>query len=194
MSRVSDSTSPGNANLVMLSLTYQVQILLKNYLPCIMLEQTPLVLLIDDDDDDLELLETIFKEQFIRTQAFVSSSSALNYLAKPPSNADLPTLIILDYNMPGINGQQLLSYIKSNKRFEDVRVIMYSTGMNAILKQGLLEMGAYDCFTKPVSFSILKKQVNVFKQLAYAIENAKVYEKRQVNIIHEALKQIKEIQ
>ena len=138
-----------------------------------MFEKLPFILLIDDDEDDLELLTSSFETLYLRTKTCDSAENALKYLENCLTNNDLPTMIILDYNMPRIDGQQLLSSIKKNKLLKDIPVVMYSTGMSPILKQALLDMGAYDCFVKPVNFSKFTNQLCVFKQMAYSFENAK---------------------
>ena len=142
-----------------------------------MSEQLPLILLIDDDADDLELLASSLESLHVRTKRFDAAEKAINYLNYCAAEDELPSLVILDYNMPRINGQQLLSAFKSNKILKDIPVVMYSTGMSLILKQALLDMGAYDCFVKPDKFSELTNQVRIFKQIAYSIENVKVYDK-----------------
>jgi CheY-like chemotaxis protein len=74
-------------------------------------------------------------------------------------------LIILDYNMPKRNGQQLLLSIKANNGTKDIPVVIYSTGMNDLLKAGLLKAGALNCFDKPWNGKELNIQVDIFEKL-----------------------------
>lgn len=91
--------------------------------------QKSIVLYADDDRDDIELLQDSF-EQFSRNVDFhsfengVEMISFLNALAP----GDLkPCLIILDINMPLLNGKETLTRIRSMKEMHSVPVILFST-------------------------------------------------------------------
>jgi len=73
----------------------------------------PYVMLIDDDEDDLELMSSSLELAGIRIKNFNSGIKALFYLSLLSSDMDLPSLIIMDYNMPKSNGQQILLLLKS---------------------------------------------------------------------------------
>ena len=65
------------------------------------------ILMVDDDSEDLELIGDAIRtvESDARLHMLTSSRSALEYL---DSTSELPCLIVLDYNMPEMNGAQLL--------------------------------------------------------------------------------------
>ena len=72
-----------------------------------------------------------------------------------------PGLIVLDLNMPKMNGTQTLKKLKADERFKDIPVIIYSTSS---LKKDIDEtkaMGAVHFLTKPAAF----------RELCEAIEN-----------------------
>ncbi len=129
-----------------------------------MTEHDTYILLIDDDDDDVEMLATSLEELGIKTRFYTSAETALNFLTDVPPN--MPMLIILDSNMPGINGKETLALIKSNEKTKRIPVIMYSTSMPLITKESLLQLGAFRCFEKPYSYSVFSEQVGIFKELA----------------------------
>jgi response regulator RpfG family c-di-GMP phosphodiesterase len=60
----------------------------------------PWILLIDDDEDDLELFSSGLEMKGVKVKAFDSSTKALFYLTLREGDMELPSLIILDYNMP----------------------------------------------------------------------------------------------
>ncbi|MGZ3852864.1 MAG: response regulator [Flavisolibacter sp.] len=133
-----------------------------------MYEPQPYILLIDDDPDDLEILSAELANKGMRIKAFDSSVQALFYLTHQDEDMGLPSLIILDYNMPKKNGQQVLRAIKDNWITKNIPVVLYSTSMSNVLKTQLEAAGALDCFEKPWSVQEFSWQVEKFQELAYA--------------------------
>jgi CheY-like chemotaxis protein len=131
-----------------------------------MLEPQPYILLIDDDEDDLEMFSSGLEKKGIKVKTFDSSTKALFYLTLMSDNKELPSLIIMDYNMPKKNGQQVLSMIKGNAETKNIPVVMYSTSMPDLLKEKLSNAGAQDCFSKPWNTKELNTQVEIFHGLA----------------------------
>jgi CheY-like chemotaxis protein len=134
-----------------------------------MYQPKPYILLIDDDEDDLELFSSVLEMKGIKVKAFDSSTKAMLYLTLRDGDMELPSLIILDFNMPQKNGQQVLQAIKDNRSTKDIPVVMYSTGMSEVLKTQLLAAGAMDCFHKPWSHNELNCHVEKFQELAFAL-------------------------
>ena len=126
----------------------------------------PFVLLIDDDEDDLELLSSSLELAGVNTKSFDSGNKAVFYLSFIADVTEFPSLIISDFNMPGMNGEEVLSFVKSNKATQSIPVVILSTGMSPSLKNTLSEHGALGCFAKPLSYSEEKRQVELFKNLA----------------------------
>ena len=65
----------------------------------------------------------------------------------------LPCLIVLDLNMPKLNGTQTLQLLKTDSRFKDIPVIIYSTSLNPQERNKCLKLGAHSYVNKPVSFT-----------------------------------------
>jgi CheY-like chemotaxis protein len=128
---------------------------------------SPFVLIIDDDADDVEMLSSSLQQHGIKTKSFDLGENALFYLKLISENEQLPSLIILDFNMPRINGQDLLILIKNTISIKLINVIMYSTYFSPLLEKVLFKLGAYDCITKPVTQKDYLNHVNKFKELAY---------------------------
>jgi DNA-binding response OmpR family regulator len=129
-----------------------------------MFKPQPYIILIDDDEDDLETLSSSLQLAGVRVKTFDSGKKALSYLNLMIE--ELPSLIILDYNMPRINGQQVLILLKGHHNTMNIPVVMYSTSISLVFKKVLLQLGALDCFVKPTSHSEFKSQVALFKDLA----------------------------
>ena len=107
------------------------------------------VLIGEDDLDDQELLKEIFSSidgSFILVFA-ANGSQVLSYLDKHPE--ELPCLIILDYNMPGLNGAEILKELKKGSRYNSIPKIIWSTSKSGTYKDICLELGANDYLVKP---------------------------------------------
>jgi CheY-like chemotaxis protein len=87
------------------------------------------VLYADDDPDDLELVKTAF-DVYARNVEVVTAKDggqALSYLDKLSESDTIPCLIILDVNMPVIDGKQVLVKIREMERFNSVPVVLFTT-------------------------------------------------------------------
>ena len=97
-----------------------------------MTKSTPpkgLVLYADDDQDDLQLIKDAFSKysETVRLLTFEDGTSILNYIKKLSSFEPLPCLIILDINMPGMNGKEVLRRIRQIHEYEEVPIVLFST-------------------------------------------------------------------
>jgi CheY-like chemotaxis protein len=128
----------------------------------------PYVLLIDDDQDDNDLLSSSLTLLGIRVKAFLSGYQALSYLNLQRNVAQQPSLIILDYNLPGLNGQQVLQLLKSNEQTSAIPVVLYSTTISTDLQITAAALGAVACFTKPFTMLEFERQVQLFKDWAFS--------------------------
>lgn len=78
---------------------------------------------------------------------------AMALLEAGHANGALPDVIVLDLNMPKLNGTQTLQLLKNDNRFKSIPVVIYSTSLNPIEKEKCLLLGAQDYITKPISFT-----------------------------------------
>jgi len=108
------------------------------------------VLIADDDLDDQELLEDALLDidPLVRTDKVWDGKEALDYLEKcTPDN--LPCAILLDYNMPLMNGAQVLAVICKDPRFEFIPKFVWSTSDSKVYSNECIENGAMNYFVKP---------------------------------------------
>jgi CheY-like chemotaxis protein len=114
------------------------------------------ILIIDDDEDDVKFFHAAVIEAQLQCKCTWAKNGTqaleqLQYIT--------PDLILLDYNMPGLNGLQCLVYIKKLPLCTHVPVILQSPQMTKQLrKQGMLA-GAAACIAKPASLSELRNMV-----------------------------------
>jgi len=95
-----------------------------------------IVLYADDDADDLQLVQEAFVQyaNYVRVITVKDGIEALSYLNNLAEFDPLPCLIILDVNMPRMNGKEALFSIRQIKRFELVPVILFTTSNQSLDK------------------------------------------------------------
>lgn len=115
------------------------------------------ILLVDDDPDDLMLLRDALESlgQDILIQEANDGRSALNFLRRAYSEGNLPGLVILDINMPILDGREMLAIMKSDPQLKDVSAVVFTTSSNPG-DINYCKQFAVDLFTKPFNISTLK--------------------------------------
>ena len=105
------------------------------------------ILLVDDDEDDVQ----VFSEALLQLDPAVKITVAENGLkALDYLNSDyaLPCLIVLDINMPYLDGKQTFQKIKANPQLENVPIVIFTSSINPADKNMFDELGI-NFITKP---------------------------------------------
>ena len=76
-----------------------------------------------------------------------TSERLLNYLKSLPGSNAYPSIIVFDYDLPHVNGAQLLVQLKQDAALKHIPLVVYAGNMAPLLKDKLLSMGANHCFT-----------------------------------------------
>ena len=124
------------------------------------------ILYAEDDLDDLFMIRQAF-EQFDGTTQILHSSNgfeALEQLNKAKAEGQLPCLIILDINMPGMNGREALIRIRQSDDFKNIPVVLFTTSSSEMDKAFARKWGA-EFITKPLVFSELEALAKRFVSL-----------------------------
>lgn len=111
------------------------------------------ILLADDDLDDRWFFEDFLKgrDDIILLPAATSGIEVIQYLDNLISANDLPDIIILDHNMPGLNGKETLALLRSRNRYNEIPVLIYSTYIGQKLIDECMKLGAASVMLKPSS-------------------------------------------
>jgi CheY-like chemotaxis protein len=115
------------------------------------------VLLIDDDHDDHEFFLEAMREidSTIKCHSLFDSEEAIKFL-KDEKQA-VPDLIVLDTNMPKLNGRQILTELKRDPRLRDIPVVMYSTFFSDRDSDEFSRLGAANYLQKPSKLGDFRK-------------------------------------
>ena len=120
-----------------------------------------LIYVVDDDADYLHLVQyafTRFLPQY-RLSVFPNGRAMLDALL---TEAEYPVLILLDVNMPIMDGQQTLKGLKERPEWKPIPVVMVTSGASDREVQACYEAGVNSCLAKPhtvQAMEILFKQV-----------------------------------
>ncbi len=126
------------------------------------------ILIADDDADDRMLLQDAFIENGLPNELrFVNDGEELlAYLRREgayaaPEASPAPGLILLDLNMPRLDGREALRLIKSDPRFQRIPVVVLTTSKAEEDILRTYDLGVSSFITKPVTFGGLIKIVQV---------------------------------
>ena len=110
-----------------------------------------IVLYADDDSDDRVWVSEACKAIDCKMQIqFVENGrQAIEFLNK--SDGKFPSLIVLDLNMPELDGRQTLQKLKSDGKFKHIPVVIVTTSANKMDKEVCKRLGASLYLTKPDS-------------------------------------------
>jgi CheY-like chemotaxis protein len=97
-----------------------------------LVEKSPFILIVDDDPDDIFLLShaLMLKDTSIKIVEAYDGEAALILLENMIASLELPDLIIVDINMPVMDGRQFLTILKSKPETKDIRTLMYTSSAN----------------------------------------------------------------
>jgi CheY-like chemotaxis protein len=101
------------------------------------------IIFADDDADDLELITCFFKQynQSINVLEFKDGKEVLKFLDDFALNAT-PLLIVLDINMPRLNGRETLAAIRQHPKYQYIPVVIYTTSNNTADEDYCRKLGA----------------------------------------------------
>ena len=112
------------------------------------------VLLVEDSPTDVLLLETSIELGQLPLQLRLAEDGmeALQQLEQDLTEGNLPELILLDLNMPRMNGFEVLEALKEREDYQSLRVVVLTTSAASVDRERALELGAHAFVTKPFEF------------------------------------------
>jgi CheY-like chemotaxis protein len=112
------------------------------------------ILLLEDEPADAHLVQVALKESkvYTRLHHVLDGREGLEFLHRQGKyqESPRPDLILLDLNMPRMNGREFLTNIKEDEAFKDIPVVVLSTSDVERDVVALYHLGAAGYITKPV--------------------------------------------
>lgn len=110
------------------------------------------ILLVDDNELLLSGMKRFFEKDFVHVTASRTGEEAMMYIQQ-----QMYHVVILDINLPGINGWEVLDYIKRNSPVTSVIIITSSEDSG--IRQNAIERGASECIGKPFNIDDLNAAI-----------------------------------
>jgi CheY-like chemotaxis protein len=127
----------------------------------------PSLLIVEDSNEDFEALQRFLRRSpnAIPIQRCVNGEQALAFLNRAGnyySSGEIsrrPSLIVLDLNLPGIDGREVLHRIKQDDNLKTIPVVVFTTSNNPKDIQDCYSYGVNSYIVKPINFQKLKRDV-----------------------------------
>jgi CheY-like chemotaxis protein len=116
------------------------------------------ILIVEDSDEDFEVCAMALKRDTVPENSIKrceTGDDAIKYLfgTEHRQGAEPPDLILLDLNLPGMNGLEVLARIKSEESTKQVPVVVLSTSSYSGTVEDCYRLGANSYIKKPISLS-----------------------------------------
>jgi CheY-like chemotaxis protein len=117
------------------------------------------ILLVEDNPDDVELTRLAFEEANVANRLVVVSdgAEALDYLFArgkhaQRNSAELPSIVLLDLNLPKVDGREVLQAIRAEQATRALPVIVLTTSAEPFDIEASYALGVNSYIQKPVDF------------------------------------------
>ena len=117
------------------------------------------ILLVEDNPDDVELTRLAFEEANVANPVVVAAdgAEALDYLFARGKYAgrdpkQLPSIVLLDLNLPKLDGREVLQAIRANPATRELPVIVLTTSAEPFDVEASYALGVNSYIQKPVDF------------------------------------------
>jgi len=117
------------------------------------------ILLVEDNPDDVELTRIAFEESNLANRLVVvgDGAEALDYLFARGAYAgrdpdDLPSIVLLDLNLPKLDGREVVQAIRANEKTRKLPVVVLTTSAEPFDVEASYTLGVNSYIQKPVDF------------------------------------------
>ena len=134
------------------------------------------ILLVEDSPEDFEITVRAFRKTNIANPIFrcIDGEDALDYLYQrgayaAPALAPRPAIILLDLNLPGTDGREVLAEIKQVDHLKDIPVVVLTTSADEVDIENCYRAGANSFVQKPVDLAGFIKAIQRLKDYWFEI-------------------------
>jgi len=143
------------------------------------------IMIVDDTPANLRLLEGILGEEGYNVRPFPGGRFALKAAQNDP-----PDLILLDINMPEMNGYEVCAKFKSEEKTRDIPIIFISALNEVKDKMEAFSTGGVDYITKPFQFEEVQARVDTHLQLRYLQTELERHNNELETLVHKKMKEV----
>lgn len=127
------------------------------------------LLVAEDSDEDFAALQRLMKTMDVQNPIYrcADGDEVLDFLYREGEyqedfNAPRPSVILLDLNLPGTDGREILEQIKQDGHFKTIPVVVFTTSSNPRDIEFCYQKGANGYLIKPMGLKELQKTVQAF--------------------------------
>ena len=136
------------------------------------------IFVVDDNEINLTIAEAALQDQY-EVITLQSAADMLTHLKKIT-----PDLILLDIEMPEMNGFEALKCLKENNEYENIPIIFLTSENNPSVESRGFEMGAIDFITKPFSIHVLLNRLRTHLNINDLIIKRTTLLKKNIERLH----------
>lgn len=126
------------------------------------------LLIVEDSDEDFDLLQRFLKEASLENPIYrcLDGDEALAFLFHKgnyadPSVAPFPSLVLLDLNLPGTDGREVIRQVKANELLKVIPVVVFSSSSNPKDIDFCYKVGVNSYYIKPTGLKKLRHLIQV---------------------------------
>lgn len=125
---------------------------------------SPQIIVAEDDLDDKKLMQEAFTENEVLEQNIIFVDDGIELINLLDTMAPRPTIILLDLNMPKMDGREALQKIKGDQKFCHIPVLIFTTSRSDDDIRLAYQHGSNSFFTKPAVFDDLVNTIGIIKK------------------------------
>ena len=129
----------------------------------------PLLLVVEDSDEDFAVLQRLMTRMAVQNPIYrcTDGDEVLDFLYQSgkyidPDATQKPSIILLDLNLPGTDGREVLEQLKHDGDLREIPVVVFTTSSNPQDIEFCYQNGANGYLVKPVNSFELQRTVQAF--------------------------------
>ncbi|MBD2436811.1 response regulator [Nostoc sp. FACHB-110] len=127
------------------------------------------LLVVEDSNEDFKMLQRLMRRMAVQNPIYrcTNGDEVLDFLYAPessqqPNTIPKPSVILLDLNLPGIDGRDILERLKQDICFKKIPIVVFTTSSNPKDIEFCYQKGANGYLVKPMDAQELQKTVQAF--------------------------------
>jgi CheY-like chemotaxis protein len=125
------------------------------------------LLVAEDSDEDFEILQLLMQQMQVRNPIHrcTNGDKVLDFIyqaLEPTQERALPSVILLDLNLPGTDGREVLEQLKQDQTLKEIPIVVFTTSSNPRDIEFCYQNGANGYLIKPVDSEELERTVQAF--------------------------------
>lgn len=147
------------------------------------------ILVVDDNPENIKVLTSMLKLHGYKVRALPNGNAALRAIKNNP-----PDLILLDINMPDMNGYMVCESLKEDEELKEIPIIFISALNETWDKLKAFSVGGIDYVTKPFQFDEVQARIDTHMKLRYYEKELEKHNKNLEAMVEAKVKEITEAQ